>query len=121
MKKLLFLIAFVILASNLFACSQRSGNIRATDNNAIEKIKIGKTTKAEVRSLLGDTSNIMREGNKETWTYTYNQTDIGARAFIPFANLVGESPIGVNISTLMILFNSNEIVENVISNTSGNK
>jgi outer membrane protein assembly factor BamE (lipoprotein component of BamABCDE complex) len=114
-------VSTVLVASSLTACSTHSGNIRATDQSTIDKIKIGKTTKAEVISLMGDTSNIMRQAGKETWTYSYHETNIGAKAFIPFANLVGESPVGVTLSSLIITFNENGIVENVMSSTHGDK
>ena len=119
MKKIVTLIG-ILLTANMMACSTHSGNVRATDQSLIDKIKIGKTTKEEVRSLMGETSNISRQSESETWTYMYNQTDMGAKAFIPFANLTGESPIGVRISTLTITFNKSGIVENIASSANGN-
>ena len=101
------LIVIMLLTSGLSACSRYSGNIRTTNQSMIDKIKIGTTTKDEVRSLIGnpssiqrgslmgDGSGIQRAGSNETWTYSYVQTNIGARAFVPFANLVGESPVDV--------------------------
>ncbi|MGZ5009439.1 MAG: outer membrane protein assembly factor BamE domain-containing protein [Methylobacter sp.] len=122
MRKMLSLfITSILITSSLTACSTHSGNIRATDQSIIEKIKIGKTTQDEVKTLLGDTQNTMSQGGKDTWTYSYHQTNIGAKAFIPFANLVGESSIGVKISNVTIEFNQNGIVENITKNTSGNK
>jgi len=109
------IIVILAIASGLAACTSYSGNIRATNQDTIEKIKIGKTTKNEVLALLGDTQNIMRDGGKDTWIYQYSQTDVGARAFIPFANMVGESPVNVKLSTLTIVYNQDGIVENIIS------
>ena len=43
------------------ACSTHSGNVRATDQTLIDKIKTGKTTKEEVRNLMGETSNVSRQ------------------------------------------------------------
>lgn len=121
MKNMLpLLIVIMLLTSGLTACSRHSGNIRATDQSMIDKIKIGTTTKDEVRRLLGDTTSIMRHGSNETWTYRYTQTNIGAKTFVPFANLVGESSVDTKISMLMIKFNAQEIVEDVRSFTHGN-
>ncbi|MCI0558496.1 MAG: hypothetical protein MN733_08380 [Nitrososphaera sp.] len=135
-------IVIILLTSGLTACSRHSGNIRATDRSMIDKIQIGTTTKDEVRRLMGDPSSIQRgsligaiqrghltgdpssiqtDGSSETWTYRYTQTNIGAKAFIPFANLVGESPVDVNINLLMITFNAKGIVENVMSRIDGDK
>lgn len=120
-NKLTLVLSAILVVSTLTACSKHSGNVRATDQTLVDQIKIGKTTKAEVRSLFGDTSNVMRMNGTETWNYRYNKTDIGAKAFVPFANLAGESAIGVQITTLGIQFDENGIVKNVISNTGGNK
>lgn len=49
------------------------------------------------------------------------QTNIGARAVVPFANLVGESPVDVKSNILMIMFNEKGIVENVMSLIAGDK
>jgi hypothetical protein len=49
MKKILPLIG-ILLTANMMACSTHSGNVRATDQTIVDKIKIGKTTKDEVRS-----------------------------------------------------------------------
>jgi len=70
---------------------------------------------------MGDPSSTQRGGSNETWTYSYHQTNIGAKAFIPFANLVGESAVDVKASLLMIRFNEKGIVENVMSRIAGDK
>lgn len=119
MKKVLLILA--VIAIGLTGCGTHSGNIKATDQNLISQIKVGKTTKDEVRNLLGDATNVMRTGNMEMWSYSYQKTDIGAKAFIPFVNLVGESAVGVKISSVNIRFDQNGIVQDVRSNTAGNK
>lgn len=143
MTNIVPLFIVMLLTSSLTACSKYSGNVRATDESIIDKIKIGTTTKAEVRSLMGDPSSIQRGGmgdpssilrggmgdpsstqrggSNETWTYSYHQTNIGAKAFIPFANLVGESAVDVKLSLVMITFNEKGIVENVMSRIAGDK
>jgi outer membrane protein assembly factor BamE (lipoprotein component of BamABCDE complex) len=110
-----FAVTLTLIAS-ITACSTHSGNIKATDPAVIDKIKIGKTTKSETRSLLGDTQNIMREGSgKDTWIYDYSKTNMGPKAFIPFVNMTGESAVDMKMSTLTIVFDKEGIVENVIS------
>lgn len=122
MKNMLpLLIVIMLLQTGLIACSSHSGNIRATDQSMIDKIKIGTTTKDQVQRLLGDTTNIQRHGSHETWTYRYRETNIGAKAFIPFANLAGESAVDVKISMLVVRFNAQGIVEEVKSFTHGNE
>jgi hypothetical protein len=70
---------------------------------------------------MGDPSGIQGGGSNETWTYSYHQTNIGAKAFIPFANLVGESAVDAKMSFLMISFNEKGIVQNVMSRIAGDK
>ncbi|WP_426994062.1 outer membrane protein assembly factor BamE domain-containing protein [Methylomonas sp. CM2] len=120
-SKLPVIFSAIIIATTLTACSKHSGNVKATDQNLVDQIKIGKTTKAEVKALFGETTNIMRMHGTETWNYNYSQTDIGAKAFVPFANLTGESAVGVKMTTLGIQFDDNGIVKNVTSNTGGNR
>ena len=136
-------LVIMLVTSGLTACSSYSGNVRTTDQSAIDKIKIGTTTKDEVRSLMGepssirtgvignpasilrggigDPSSINRGGTNKNWTYSYRQTNIGAKAFIPFANLVGEKAVDVKSNFLMIMFDEKGIVENVMSRIAGNK
>ncbi len=115
-KKYLKIILILTIASSLTACSTHSGNIRATDQTVTDKIKIGKTTKDDVRNLLGETQNVLSEGTgKDVWIYQYSQTDLKAKAFIPFLNLVGEAPDQTTLSTLTIMYTQDGIVENVIN------
>ena len=99
----LFIAIMLLLASSLMACSNHLGNVRATDQSIIEKIKIGKTTKNEVLALLGDAQGTSRGGGKDTWMYYYSKSDTS----IP---LPGGS---ARTSSLAIIFNQESIVEDV--------
>lgn len=107
-----------LLALTITSCAMHKGNARVTEQSTLDKIQIGKTTKDEVRNLLGDTPNIMKQGGKETWRYGHTQANINATAFIPFASLF-KPAVNVNSSMVMIRFNQNGVVEDVMSNTSG--
>ena len=111
----LFIVVISLLITSLAACS--SGNVRVTDQSITEKIKIGKTSKNEVSSLLGDAQNIIGGRNgKETWMYYYNTSTIS-----PLAILWVIAPFPVNhsgkYSGLTIKFTQDGIVEDVSSST----
>jgi len=120
MKKILIL-AGIVLASNMMACSTYFGNVQATDQTIVDNIKIGKTTKDEVHRLLGQSTNITKRNALEIWTYSYTQANIVAKAYMPFANLAGEPPIVLQPGNLTIAFNKSGIAENIASSTNGNK
>ena len=120
MKKILIL-AGIVLASNMMACSTYFGNVQATDQAIVDDIKIGKTTKDEVHRLLGQSTNMTKQSTLEIWTYSYTQANLVAKAYIPFANLAGEPPIVLQPGNLTIAFNKSGIVENVASSTNSNK
>ena len=120
MKNIPFLfVLLVLLIPVLSACSTHSGNVRVTDQSVIDKIKIGQTTKEEVQSIMGNPTSIMKTGAAEKWDYTYQKTNIGAKAFIPFAALSGKSAVGIEYSNATISFDKNGIVADVSSTTSG--
>ena len=120
MKQILIL-AGIVLASNIMACSTYFGNVQATDQAIVDNIKIGKTTKDEVHRLLGQSTNMTKQANLDIWTYSYTQANLVAKAYMPFANLAGEPPIVLKPSKLTIVFNKSGIVENVASSTNGSK
>lgn len=118
--KRIILISVLLTVSLLSACATHVGNVSATDTTAIEKIKIGKSTKAQVKELLSDPTNIEISGDmREIWSYDYTKTEISARAFVPLLNIIGEQSVQSKSSSLTIKFNKNGIVEDINKKTGG--
>jgi outer membrane protein assembly factor BamE (lipoprotein component of BamABCDE complex) len=89
------------------------GNKQIADTGTVAKIEEGKTTKAEVKTLVGEPTKVdFRGDNTEVWKYVYTRGQVRPATFIP---VVGWFAGGVDQtgSTLTILFNKNGIVQKV--------
>ena len=106
-----------LVVLTMTSCTSYGGNTRATEQNASDNIKIGKTTKYEVKNMFGNPSSVMKQGDTETWTYGNMQGHINAAAFIPFASMFTPA-VNVESSMVTIRFNRSGVVEDVMSNTS---
>lgn len=84
--KSLTMIAMMAAVVGLTGCAYGSGQLGKTDTATIEqKLVKGKTTKAEVKSLLGEPTSTTRKNGKETWVYAHASMD--NTVFIPFVNI----------------------------------
>ena len=74
--KSLTLIAMMAAVMGLTGCAYGSGQLGKTDSATIEqKLVKGKTTKAEVETLLGDPTSKTKKNGKETWVYAHASMD----------------------------------------------
>ena len=105
-----FLLSLLILVSG---CAS-AGNKQITDSSTVSKIEIGKSTKADVKLLVGEPTkvNFKDNGNTEIWEYVYKRGQVRPATFIP---VVGWFAGGADVtgSTLTILFNDKGIVQKV--------
>ena len=98
----------IILVLLLVTACMSSGNqnLKKYDTNQISTMIIkGKTTKAEVKSIFGDPSDIDFDNHgREKWTYTHTKGSVKASNFIPVVSLFSG---GVDTETkkLVIIFN----------------
>jgi outer membrane protein assembly factor BamE (lipoprotein component of BamABCDE complex) len=61
---------------------------RKVDLNRVDEIKVGKTTRQQVISMLGTPSTVMRQsGGDSTLMYSYCKTQMSAVNFIPIVGL----------------------------------
>ena len=106
------LLPLILLCLAVSACAS-SGNKQITDTGAVAKIEEGKSTKADVRALVGEPTKVnFRENNTEVWEYVYTRGQVRPATFVP---VVGWFAGGMDTtgSTLTILFNNNGIVQKV--------
>jgi hypothetical protein len=111
MKKQL-LVLFVSF-SLILGCSSM-GNKRIADKKLISRIKEGRSTKADVRSLLGQ-PNFMRPEEKlewnEVWEYSYTRVKTRPATFIPCIGIFfGGSDIE---GRYLYIYFKDEIVEKI--------
>ena len=105
-----------ILLSILFLVSgcASAGNKQISDASTVAKIEEGKSTKADVKALVGEPTkvNYKDNGNTEVWEYVYKRGQVRPATFIP---VVGWFAGGADVtgSTLTILFDDKGVVKKV--------
>jgi outer membrane protein assembly factor BamE (lipoprotein component of BamABCDE complex) len=106
---------FSILVLGLFllgGCSS-TGNKQIADTGTVSKIEVGKSTKNDVRALVGEPTKVdFRENNTERWEYTYTRGQMRPATLIA---VVGWFAGGMDTTgnTLTIVFNKDNIVQKV--------
>ncbi|MDD3450944.1 outer membrane protein assembly factor BamE [Sulfurimonas sp.] len=109
------LVATLILGSG---CAVKTGNetLGAIEKSEIDtKIVKGKSTKQDVKTLLGDPDKTDFDNNSlEKWTYLHTRKDAKFVNYVPVANWF---VAGTNDTTksLVIVFEENGIVKNFIT------
>lgn len=106
--------AFVVFTG----CAVKTGNETLGEIEKTEldtKIIKGKTTKADIKIMLGDPDKTDFDNNSlEKWTYSHTRKDAKAVNYVPVANWF---VAGTNdtIKSLVIVFEDNGIVKNFIT------
>ena len=90
-----------------------AGNKQISEPGTVAKIEEGKSTKDDVRALVGEPTKVnFRDNNTEVWEYIYKRGQVRPATFIP---VVGWFAGGADVtgSTLTVLFNDKGIVQKV--------
>jgi outer membrane protein assembly factor BamE (lipoprotein component of BamABCDE complex) len=118
MKKILIVSIVASTALMMSGCAVKSGNetLGKLEKNQVEQgIVKGKTTKNDVKAMLGDPDKTDFDNNSlEKWTYVHVRRDVKAVNFVPVVNWFVQ---GTNdtTKTLVVLFDDNGIVKNFIN------
>lgn len=98
----IMIVTLVMFLAAGCASQYDSGNARIASPDAVQKIQVGRTTKAEVRSVFGESKSVTTKAEGvETWDYTFTHADPG------FFSAKGEA------KTISITFNRAGVVEAV--------
>lgn len=82
--KAFLLIAALAVVTGLAGCATTTG--RPFDQAAASHFVDGETTRAEVRSALGEPETIQDRGDGTTfWAYSFSESKASVRDFVPFA------------------------------------
>lgn len=118
MKKMVLIGLAAAAAMMVTGCAVKAGNenLGKMEKNQIDNgIVKGKTTKADVKAMLGDPDRTDFDNNgNEKWTYVHVRKDAKVVNYIPVANwFIG----GTNdtTKTLVVLFADNGVVKNYIN------
>ncbi len=104
---------FLVFCLALLIGCATVGNVQISDPGTVSKIEEGKSSKADVRALVGEPTKVNFDTNKnEIWEYIYTKATAKPASFIP---VVGIFAGGADMSgnTLTILFDKNGVVERV--------
>lgn len=109
MRKVL-LAGFIIAALSLAGCAS-SGNPKVADFNAATQVEYGKTTKAEIKAMLGEPNGKKYGANgKEIWVYSYAQVQAKPATFIPVVGLFVGGADG-SAKKLIFAFDENGVLQ----------
>jgi len=94
-------------------CVSAAGQKKITNQDVVNQIVVGKSTKADVKALLGEPANALPYGdNDEMWMYHYTRGERRATSFIPYAGaFIGGADS--KMATLTVRFGSDGIVKYV--------
>lgn len=94
-------------------CAGTAGNQKLSEHSQetiAQNIVVGKTTQAQVKSLLGEpTALTYTDGGNEIYTYTFARATAQGVNYIPVINLFARG-FDVNTKKLVILFDANKVV-----------
>ena len=97
----------LILTSLIIAGCISSGNqeLKKHDESSIASIIVkGKTSKADVKAIFGDPSDIDFDNHgREKWTYTHTKGNVKAENFIPVVSMF-RSGVDTQTKKLVIIF-----------------
>lgn len=117
MVKKIVTMSTILVALLISGCAVKTGNetLGEMEKSQLEQQIIkGKSTKQEVKSLLGDPDKTDFDNNSlEKWTYAHTRKDMKAVNYIPVANWF---VAGTNDTTksLVIVFDDSGVVKNYI-------
>ncbi|MBW6488550.1 outer membrane protein assembly factor BamE [Sulfurimonas sp.] len=109
------LVATLVLSSG---CAVKTGNenLGTMEKSELDtKIVKGKSTKQDIKALLGDPDRTDFDNNSlEKWTYAHTRKDLKLVSYVPVANWF---VAGTNDTTksLVIVFEENGVVKNFIT------
>lgn len=109
MKARILSISLVVAVASLTGCSYGAKQLQNESTMSLEgKLVRGKTTKDQVRTMLGEPTETGQDRGKEVWVYS--QADTTGKGYIPFVPLfTGE--YGATSRQLSVFFTRNGLVD----------
>lgn len=101
-----------IMAISLMGCVS-AGTKELADQRTVSKIEVGKSSRTEVRTLLGDPVNVMpMPRGEEAWIYVHMRGKPRPASFIPVIGLFAGGA-DVKSENLMVYFDRTGIVKDL--------
>ena len=123
MRKISLIASSLVLGTVLFTgCAVKTGNDRienVTQDNILNMIEDGKSTKSEVRSKLGEPTNIdFMENGLEKWEYNHTRKVDKGINYVPVVNWFVKGTDDTK-KTLLVLFEGNIVKTHSFSSSEG--
>lgn len=126
MKPVHVLLALILFGVSIPSCAS-SGNPAVENQDLVAQIKLGQSTKEDVRRLFGQPTVMSRHSgtpfpamtgwpvsssNYEIWNYTYANTEVHPATFIPIVGLFAGSATS-KMSQITLAFDEQGIVRHI--------
>ena len=123
MKKISLIASSLVLGTVLFTgCAVKTGNDRienVTQDNILNMIKDGKSTKADVRKAFGEPRNIgFMDNGLEKWEYHHSRSVQKGVNYVPVVNWFVKGTDDTK-KTLLVLFEGNIVKTHSFSSSEG--
>jgi outer membrane protein assembly factor BamE (lipoprotein component of BamABCDE complex) len=103
----------LVLLLAITGCVSGMGNKEITKDELVNKIVVGQTTKAEVKQLLGQPTDVhFADNGEEIWYYRYTRSNVRSSSFIPYAGAV-VGGADTKTVTLTVRYTTDGIVKNI--------
>lgn len=107
------LVVATIFSLAMVGCAGTAGNQKLSEQSQqsiSQNIVEGKTTQAQVKSLLGEPTQLSyTDAGNEIYTYSFSRATAQGVNYIPIINLFARG-FDVNTKKLVILFDKNQVV-----------
>ncbi len=123
MKKISLIASSLVLGTVLFTgCAVKTGNDRienVTQDNILNMIEDGKSTKADVRKAFGEPRNIgFMDNGLEKWEYHHSRSVQKGVNYVPVVNFFVKGTDDTK-KTLIVLFDGNVVKTHSFSSSEG--
>ncbi len=121
----LLALAILLLSTLLYGCAS-SGNPAVANQELVSQIKLGTSTKDDVRRLLGEPNFVSRSASQmhsfpgmtpkrnvtEIWSYAYTNIQTNPATFIPVVGLFAGSTT-VRTDSFAVMFDDQGVVQHI--------
>jgi outer membrane protein assembly factor BamE (lipoprotein component of BamABCDE complex) len=105
-------LALSALMIGVSGCVSAMGSKRSADPTLVAQIKEHRTTKDEVRPIIGDPNAVSFMQDDEVWTYTYCKMTMRPTNWIPYVNLVAGG-YDTQSASVTVIFDEKGVVKRV--------
>lgn len=106
-----YIINGLVILTLLSGCATTGTTAIANENQQTveQKIKVGKTTKTEIKTMYGEPTNVATGNGFENWTYSFSQSKTDPKMYIPLVGIFMAKD-SIKANTLYVSFDKKGVV-----------